>query len=125
MNIARINIGGKRTVHAVVEADRYRIVDGSIFGNIRLTDERIPKLQATLLAPVVPPQVVAIGLNYRKHAQESNMAVPTAPVVFIKTCNAVVGPRENQTGVRGESTGSRSWLHLRERCQRQGLPTAP
>ncbi|MDD5705932.1 MAG: fumarylacetoacetate hydrolase family protein [Kiritimatiellae bacterium] len=92
MKIARIKIGGKRTAFAAVEADGYRVISGSIFGRFKLSDERVPAAQATLLAPVEPPQVVAIGLNYRRHAQESNMALPTAPVVFIKTCNAVVGP---------------------------------
>lgn len=95
MKIARIRIGGKRTAYAVVETDCYRIVSGGVFGRIKLTEERIPTSQAALLAPVDPPQVVAIGLNYRKHAQESGMAVPTAPVVFIKTCNSVVGPGDN------------------------------
>jgi len=95
MKIARIRIGGKRTEHAVVEDDGYRIVKGGIFGRIEVADERIPTAQATLLAPVVPPQVLAIGLNYRKHAQESKMVVPAAPVVFIKTCNTVVGPGDN------------------------------
>jgi len=92
MKIARIRIGGQRTTHAIVEADGYRVVSGGLFGRIKVTDERIPAAQATLLAPVAPPQVVAIGLNYRKHAQESNMPVPAAPVVFIKTCNTVAGP---------------------------------
>ena len=92
MKIARIRIGGQRTAHAVVEADCYRVLSGGIFGRIKVTEERIPAAQASLLAPVAPPQVVAIGLNYRKHAQESKMPVPAAPVVFIKTCNTVAGP---------------------------------
>jgi 2-keto-4-pentenoate hydratase/2-oxohepta-3-ene-1,7-dioic acid hydratase in catechol pathway len=41
-----------------------------------------------------PPRVFAIGLNYRDHAKESGMAVPTTPVVFFKLTTAIIGPGE-------------------------------
>jgi 2-keto-4-pentenoate hydratase/2-oxohepta-3-ene-1,7-dioic acid hydratase in catechol pathway len=43
------------------------------------------------LGPAVPaPQkIVAIGLNYRKHAAESGMAIPESPIVFNKFANAL------------------------------------
>jgi 2-keto-4-pentenoate hydratase/2-oxohepta-3-ene-1,7-dioic acid hydratase in catechol pathway len=39
-----------------------------------------------------PPRVFAIGLNYRDHARESGMAIPTTPVVFFKLSTAIIGP---------------------------------
>jgi 2-keto-4-pentenoate hydratase/2-oxohepta-3-ene-1,7-dioic acid hydratase in catechol pathway len=46
-----------------------------------------------LLAPIAnPPRIFAIGLNYRDHAAESKMALPSAPVVFFKMPTAIVGP---------------------------------
>jgi 2-keto-4-pentenoate hydratase/2-oxohepta-3-ene-1,7-dioic acid hydratase in catechol pathway len=42
-----------------------------------------------------PPRVFAIGLNYRDHAIESKMALPTTPVVFFKLQSAIIGPGEN------------------------------
>jgi len=39
-----------------------------------------------------PPRIFAIGLNYRDHAAESGMAVPTTPVVFFKLTTAIIGP---------------------------------
>jgi len=39
-----------------------------------------------------PPRVFAIGLNYRDHAAESKMALPSAPVVFFKMQTAIIGP---------------------------------
>jgi len=92
MKIARIADQTGRVTYAVAEADGYRVIKGSIFAEHAMTDELIPPGQARLLSPVEPPQVVAIGLNYRKHAQESNMTAPAAPVVFIKACSAVAGP---------------------------------
>ncbi|HEX7729516.1 MAG TPA: fumarylacetoacetate hydrolase family protein [Terracidiphilus sp.] len=41
-----------------------------------------------------PPRVFAIGLNYRDHAIESKMAIPTTPVVFFKLTTAIIGPGE-------------------------------
>lgn len=53
-----------------------------------------------LLSPVVPPTIMCIGLNYRKHADELKLPYPKNPVVFLKppTCAAghldpVVKPR--------------------------------
>lgn len=39
-----------------------------------------------------PRQIVAIGLNYREHAVESNLAIPEHPVVFAKFQSSLVGP---------------------------------
>ena len=39
-----------------------------------------------------PSKIVCIGLNYASHAKESNMALPTEPVVFLKSTTALCGP---------------------------------
>jgi 2-keto-4-pentenoate hydratase/2-oxohepta-3-ene-1,7-dioic acid hydratase in catechol pathway len=55
-----------------------------------------PKLKANeyrLLAPIPRPnKLICVGLNYREHAIESKMAIPTTPVIFNKFATAVVGP---------------------------------
>jgi 2-keto-4-pentenoate hydratase/2-oxohepta-3-ene-1,7-dioic acid hydratase in catechol pathway len=56
------------------------------------TAPRIPAAGVTLLSPIPrPPRVFGIGLNYLRHAVESNMAVPAFPVVFLKLSSSVVG----------------------------------
>ena len=40
-------------------------------------------------------QFVAIGLNYRKHAQESGMEIPAEPVVFNKALTCLCGPNDD------------------------------
>ena len=48
---------------------------------------------ARLLAPLPnPPRIFCIGLNYRDHAIESKMAIPSVPTVFLKLASAVIGP---------------------------------
>ena len=46
-------------------------------------------------APIARPgKVVCIGLNYRDHAEESNLALPAEPVVFMKDPSTVIGPND-------------------------------
>src|SRR5690349_15599922 len=44
-----------------------------------------------VVGPCVPTpnKIICIGLNYRKHAIESGMAIPTVPVVFTKYSNTL------------------------------------
>jgi 2,4-didehydro-3-deoxy-L-rhamnonate hydrolase len=38
-----------------------------------------------------PSKIVCIGLNYATHAKESDMAIPTEPVVFLKATTSLCG----------------------------------
>ena len=52
----------------------------------------IPLDQLTLLSPVPRPgKVVAIGLNYREHAEEGGRETPPEPVLFAKFTTSIVG----------------------------------
>lgn len=42
-----------------------------------------------------PSKIVCIGLNYRKHAEESGAAVPAEPIIFLKSTTSLVGPNDN------------------------------
>ena len=59
------------------------------------------------LGPVAPrpPQVFAVGLNYRDHAVESGMALPDEPLVFTKYASSFTGP----TGDITLSPGNVDW----------------
>lgn len=53
----------------------------------------IPAADARLEAPVPNPRkVLAIGLNYRDHAEESGQPIPQRPVVFAKMPGCITGP---------------------------------
>ena len=47
-----------------------------------------------LLHPVVPRKLIGIGLNYRDHAAESELAIPEVPVLFAKFSSSLTGPGE-------------------------------
>ena len=42
-----------------------------------------------------PSKIVCIGLNYADHARETNAAIPTEPVIFLKASSSLCGPFDN------------------------------
>jgi 2-keto-4-pentenoate hydratase/2-oxohepta-3-ene-1,7-dioic acid hydratase in catechol pathway len=42
-----------------------------------------------------PSKIICVGLNYVKHAQESGAAIPSEPVLFLKSTTALTGPFDN------------------------------
>ena len=42
-----------------------------------------------------PSKLICIGLNYSDHAAESNMQLPTEPIIFFKATTAIIGPNDN------------------------------
>ncbi len=91
MRIARIQTE-TGPIHAVeVSPGQYSRLEGSPFGSFYSTDEPV---QGMLLAPVLPPTIYCIGLNYRAHAEETGQKVPEFPVVFMKSPTAVLAPQQ-------------------------------
>jgi 2-keto-4-pentenoate hydratase/2-oxohepta-3-ene-1,7-dioic acid hydratase in catechol pathway len=41
-----------------------------------------------------PEKIICLGLNYRDHAEETGMAIPSSPIIFAKFPNSLVGPRD-------------------------------
>jgi 2-keto-4-pentenoate hydratase/2-oxohepta-3-ene-1,7-dioic acid hydratase in catechol pathway len=78
---------GQPTDDALTQARR---IEGDLFGPHRVTDQqlRVDKL----LAPVVPTDILCIGLNYREHAAESGSQIPANPMLFIKASNTLQNP---------------------------------
>ena len=46
---------------------------------------------------------IAIGLNYSDHAKESNLPIPTEPIVFSKATSCISGPFDNVIQPRGST----------------------
>jgi acylpyruvate hydrolase len=91
--------GGGTTRAGVVEgdqvtalADRQQVVDVLAGQSVKPAEERWPLSDVTLLAPVEPGTVYAIGLNYAKHIEETGAPTPEVPVVFVKVRGSVTGP---------------------------------
>ena len=85
MKLIRYELNGRIYQGRIVDGRAYAVdaADGSpghAMGEIRL------------LPPVQPTKVVAIGLNYRDHAEEVGLPIPEEPLLFLKPPSSVIGP---------------------------------
>jgi len=92
MQIVRVLTVDNRVCLGQRDGQAVRRIEGDLFSQFRVTDERLSV--ARLLAPLEPPNIFAIGLNYREHARETGKDIPTDPVVFAKATTSVIGPGE-------------------------------
>jgi 2-keto-4-pentenoate hydratase/2-oxohepta-3-ene-1,7-dioic acid hydratase in catechol pathway len=67
-----------------------RRIEGDIYGSYKVTE--VTDSIAKLLAPIVPTQILCIGLNYRRHAEEAGAKISEYPVLFVKGVNALLDP---------------------------------
>ena len=68
------------------------LLDGDLTTGLIETD-KIDNVKK-LLAPVVPPAIFGIGLNYHEHAKETGMETPKYPVVFMKNPASIANPED-------------------------------
>jgi 2-keto-4-pentenoate hydratase/2-oxohepta-3-ene-1,7-dioic acid hydratase in catechol pathway len=85
---------GASTKWGVIEEGMVREMDGDPFGHFHLTSKMKKIGEVKLLSPCLPSKIVALGLNYRDHAQEVKMALPKEPLIFMKPSTSVIGPGE-------------------------------
>lgn len=72
--------------HAALQADGSAMkLTGELYSGFRLTSETADV--AKLLAPLEPTAILCIGLNYRRHAEETGAKFPEYPVLFFKGIN--------------------------------------
>ncbi|MEI6501503.1 MAG: fumarylacetoacetate hydrolase family protein, partial [Armatimonadota bacterium] len=90
MKIVRFEYQGQ--IHrGLVEGTDIELTTGQDFTR---TGRSVPLDAVRLLSPVEPPNVLALGLNYRRHATETQMKVPERPLLFIKANTSVIGPSD-------------------------------
>lgn len=101
MHIVRFIAQGK-TKYGVIEGNTIKGLRGSPFARFRGTGDTF-KFDGSsyildgvkLLAPCAPSKIVCLGLNYRKHAEETGLPIPSLPLIFLKPPSAVIGPDDN------------------------------
>lgn len=92
MKLIRFTSEDNKTYYGAVESQHdksARIINGSIFDEFSVTDKRA--VIKIILSPVSPPNIIGIGLNYAKHADETGIRNPEIPVMFLKGTNAITG----------------------------------
>ena len=90
MKIVRFKSGGNVHWGKQHLDGRVTRLEGDLFGQQTDTNETF-KVEK-LLAPLEPRDILCIGLNYRKHAEEGKQAIPENPVLFFKNSGTLQNP---------------------------------
>ena len=88
--------GTYRDLSSVVPDITGKTIDAAGLARIKAADvSKLPVLDAKLrIGPCVGNggKLICVGLNYADHAAESNMPIPSEPLLFMKAPSAVIGP---------------------------------
>ncbi|MEI7551193.1 MAG: fumarylacetoacetate hydrolase family protein [Verrucomicrobiota bacterium] len=77
--------------YAALQADgSAREIAGDLLGDFHVTDRVV--VPGKRLAPLAPSGILAIGLNYQRHAAEGGKGVPAQPMLFLKSLNSLQHP---------------------------------
>jgi 2-keto-4-pentenoate hydratase/2-oxohepta-3-ene-1,7-dioic acid hydratase in catechol pathway len=80
----------------VADAGRIDLLRGGLFDPIEKTGEIVSESDLLrYLPPVDPPNILAFGVNYRDHADETNSKLPEKPLLFIKATTALTAHGDN------------------------------
>jgi 2-keto-4-pentenoate hydratase/2-oxohepta-3-ene-1,7-dioic acid hydratase in catechol pathway len=93
MRIVRFLSGGKEYLGREIDRHTAYRLEGNLLGgaeSLKVLDQQLPIDK--LLAPLVPTDILCIGVNYREHAAESKSEVPKNPMLFIKAGNTLNHP---------------------------------
>jgi 2-keto-4-pentenoate hydratase/2-oxohepta-3-ene-1,7-dioic acid hydratase in catechol pathway len=93
MRLGRILVDGKPE-YCLVEDGRVRIIEGDLFESFQPSDRVLEMTDIQPISPVTPSKIIAVGLNYRDHADEMEEELPKEPLIFLKPPTAVIGPGE-------------------------------
>lgn len=91
MKIVRYH-DGSSVKWGVIEEDRIREMEGNPFAHFHHSSKMKRLEEVKLLAPCLPSKIVALGLNYRDHAEEVKLPIPEKPLLFLKPSTSVIGP---------------------------------
>jgi 2-keto-4-pentenoate hydratase/2-oxohepta-3-ene-1,7-dioic acid hydratase in catechol pathway len=90
VKIVRFLTEDGRLLYGVVHGqgdNEAKTIEGDIFSRFEITN-KVEKI-GRILAPVDPPNIIALGLNYGKHAEETGIRKPEVPVIFLKGTNSI------------------------------------
>jgi len=85
-------LAGDKPAWGIVDGDDIAELDGGPVAPFKTLQTRRRLTGVKLLPPCAPSKVVAVGLNYRDHAEEMGLAIPDEPIIFLKPPTSVIGP---------------------------------
>ncbi len=90
---------GDAVSYGTVDGDHVTPIEGGLFGPHRPMGAALLLADVRLLAPVIPPKVLAAAVNYPSHVSSARAIVdkdeaPSVPQLFLKPSSSVIGPGE-------------------------------
>lgn len=92
MKIIRFLSDQNREICGLYESeleDQALVIHGDLFGDFEVTS-KLARV-GSILPPVYPCNILALGLNYRQHADETSVSYPEIPILFLKATTSVIG----------------------------------
>jgi len=77
-------IENKIPKYGSVNGEEVRELEGDIFGNFHETKNTYSLNSIKFLPSVFPTKIIAVGLNYKDHAEEFGSPLPEEPLIFLK-----------------------------------------
>lgn len=80
-------------IKSTSEGETAHFID-DLFGEKKPTGETAPVSELKTLAPVAPPKLFAVGLNFADHAAEANLEVPEWPLMWFASTSSIIATGE-------------------------------
>jgi len=85
---------GERTIYGIVRGKEIIPVKeqrvSELMEGVTPLDETLTFKDVKFLSPTRPTKIIAVGLNYRAHAEEMGKLLPEEPLLFMKPSTAVI-----------------------------------
>ena len=91
MKFLRFKTKDNEVKRGYIEAGKVLEIAGEIPGEYHPTANEYDVNEIKFLAPCFPSKIVAVGLNYRNHAEELKKKIPDEPLLFIKPSTSIIG----------------------------------
>ncbi len=82
---------GDEPAYGIVDSHQVTPITPDPYGEYEPMGDPVPLGEVRLLAPVQPTKIVAVGVNYKAHAQEMGHELPSEPLLFLKPPSSVIG----------------------------------
>jgi 2-keto-4-pentenoate hydratase/2-oxohepta-3-ene-1,7-dioic acid hydratase in catechol pathway len=91
MKFLRFKTKDGKVKHGYLEEGKVFDITGDILGEHHPTGDEYKVNDIKFLAPCSPSKIVAVGLNYRDHAEELKKKIPDEPLLFMKPSTSIIG----------------------------------
>ncbi|SDM01304.1 fumarylacetoacetate hydrolase family protein [Halarsenatibacter silvermanii] len=94
MKLVRFETEAGKVHQGRLEEGEILEISGDILSDYNVSEKSHSLDEVQLLAPVFPPNIIAIGLNYFGHAEELGSSIPDEPLMFMKATSSILPPEK-------------------------------